>query len=158
MRHLPLACLLSLSVLLTAAAGEAAPADFPIWVELDKPHLVTVVIEDAAGVRVRNLVAEMQLPAGKNRLSWDGYDDGKRNAEGYLVRQRVAPGSYRARGLTHDGLKLAYEFTAYGGGNPPWPTKDRTGSWLADHSNALGALFSPLTAARPTETVPRRCC
>ena len=149
MRHLPLACLLSLSVLLTAAAGETAPADFPIWVELDKPHLVTVVIEDAAGVRVRNLVAEMQLPAGKNRLSWDGYDDGKRNAEGDLVRQRVAPGSYRARGLTHDGLKLAYEFTAYGGGNPPWPTKDRTGSWLADHSNALGALFLPANSGSP---------
>jgi hypothetical protein len=57
-----------------------------------------VVIEDAAGLRIRNLVGEMQLPAGKSRLSWDGYDGGKRNAEDYLVRQRVKPGSHRARG------------------------------------------------------------
>jgi len=95
--------------------------DFPVWIELDKPQLVTVVIEDAARQRVCNLVSETPLPAGRNRLSWDGFDDGKRNAEGDLIRKRVAPGTYRARGLSHDGIKTIYEFTAYSGGHPAWP-------------------------------------
>ena len=63
-RSLALACLLICSGLSAEVAAAEIAADFPIWVELDKPQLVTVVIEDAAGQRVRNLVAEMQLPAG----------------------------------------------------------------------------------------------
>ena len=146
---LPILALVLSGSAIHAAELAQANGDFPIWVELDKPQLVTVVIEDAAGLRVRNLVAEMQLPAGKNRLSWDGYDDGKRNAGGDLVRQRVKPGSYRARGLSHDGLTLTYEFTVYSGGNPPWPTKDFTGGWLADHSCPLGAVFLPAKSGSP---------
>ncbi len=135
----------------TAASGDGptAGADFPIWVELEKPQLVTVKIEDAQGVTVRNLVAEMPLPAGRNRLSWDGYNDGVHNEAGDLVRQRAAPGTYTARGLTHDGIKLVYEFTAYSGGNPPWPTKEKTGGWLADHSCPLGAVFIPAKSGSP---------
>lgn len=124
-------------------------ADFPIWIDLERTQLVTVVIEDADGVAVRNLVAEMQLPAGRHRLSWDGYDNGQRNAAGDLVRKRVAPGTYRARGLTHDGLTLVYEFTAYSGGNPPWPNQANTGGWLADHSSPLGAVFIPGNSGSP---------
>ncbi len=135
--------------LFAAGLSAAATVDFPIWIELEKPQLVTVVIEDAQGVRVRNLVAEMPLPAGKNRLSWDGYNDGTRNTEGDLVRTLVTPGTYRARGLTHDGIKLVYEFTPYSGGNPPWPTKDQTGGWLADHSSPLGAVFLPAKSGSP---------
>ncbi len=144
---------------LAAEPAQESVVDFPIWIELDKPQIVTVVIENEEGVRVRNLVAEMQLPAGRNRLSWDGYDDGVREVPftqrhdqksvGNLTRTRVPPGKYRARGLTHDGIKLVYEFTAYSGGNPPWPTKDRTGAWLADHSAPLGALFLPANSGSP---------
>ncbi len=142
-----------------AEPAQEPVVDFPIWIELDKPQLVTVVIENEAGERVRNLVAEMQLPAGRNRLSWDGYDDGVREVPftqrhdqksvGNLTRTRVPPGKYRARGLTHDGIKLVYEFSAYSGGNPPWPTKDRKGGWLADHSAPLGALFLPAKSGSP---------
>ena len=139
--------LIFLSVIFLSSIGVAA--DFPIWIELDKPQLVTVVIEDAAGQRVRNLVAETQLPAGRNRLSWDGFDDGQRDAGGDLIRQRVAPGTYRARGLSHDGIKTIYEFTANSGGNPPWPTKEKTGGWLADHSVAMSALFLPAGSGSP---------
>jgi hypothetical protein len=140
------------------AASEAA-TDFPIWIELDKPQLVTVVIEDAAGNRVRNLVGEMPLPAGKSRLSWDGYDDGVQETpfrqrhdqkpSGDLTRTRVKPGTYRARGLVHDGIEVTYEFTAYSGGNPPWPTKELTGAWMADHSCPLGAVFLPAGSGSP---------
>jgi hypothetical protein len=147
----PLACLLAL--LPMAQAGDAPPQaqglDIPIWIELDKPQLVTAVIEDANGVRVRNLIAETHLPAGRNRLSWDGYDDGIRQKNGDILRKLAAPGTYRVRGLTHDGIKLIYELSAYSGGNPPWPTNDSTGGWLADHSAPLGAVFLPAKSGSP---------
>lgn len=148
-RSLALVSVLIGSARLSKVAATVSATDFPIWIELDKPQLVTVVIEDAAGHRVRNLVAEMQLPAGRNRLSWDGFDDGRRNAHGDLIRKRVAPGTYCARGLSHDGIKTIYEFTAYSGGNPAWPNKERTGGWLADHSAPMSALFLPPGAGSP---------
>ncbi|HEX8834931.1 MAG TPA: hypothetical protein VF719_12055, partial [Abditibacteriaceae bacterium] len=128
-----------------ASIASGIPIRFP----LDKPAYVTLVIEDATGKRVRNLVAETQFPAGDNLITWDGYDEGERNEAGDLVRRRVAPGTYRVRGLTHDGIKLVYEFTAYSGGNPPWPTKDKTGAWMADHYSPQGALFLPAKSGSP---------
>jgi hypothetical protein len=104
---------------------------------------VTLVIEDAAGKRVRNLVAETRLPAGKNLILWDGYDDGTRDEKGNFVRRRVPAGQYRVRGLTHSGIRLNYEFPIYSGGNPPWRTPDKSGAWMADHSSPLGAVFLP---------------
>lgn len=115
----------------------------PIRFPLDKPAYVTLVIEDATGKRVRNLIAETQLPAGDNLITWDGYDDGTRNEKGDLVRRRVAAGQYRVRGLTHTGIRLNYEFPLYSGGNPPWKTADRSGAWMADHSAPMGAVFLP---------------
>ena len=149
LRSLALASLLLCSGLPTRVSAAETTTDFPIWIELDKPQLVTVVIEDEAGQRVRNLVAEMKLPFGRNRLSWDGFDDGKRTADGDLIRKRVAPGTYRARGLSLDGIKTMYEFTAYSGGNPAWPNKEHTGGWLADHSPPMSALFLPAGSGSP---------
>ena len=130
--------------LMNAWAGESvAVGDFPVWVELKTPQIVTVVIEDATGKRVRNLVGETKMPAGRNLITWDGYDDGTTEPDGTLTRHRVAPGKYTARGLVHDGVKTIYEFTVYGGGRTPWPTEDNTGAWLGDHSTTLGATFIP---------------
>ena len=115
----------------------------PIRFPLDKPAYVTLVIEDATGKRVRNLIAETRLPAGNNLITWDGYDDGTRDEKGNLVRRRVAAGQYRVRGLTHSGIRLNYEFPIYSGGNPPWKSSDKSGAWMADHSSPLGAVFLP---------------
>lgn len=134
--------LLVLSLSACAIAG-AQTADYPIWVDLARPQTVTVAIDDASGRRVRNLISETRLPAGRQRLSWDGYDDGVYATDGTLTRHRVPPGTYTARGLVHDGLKTIYECTPYSGGNPPWQTKDGLGGWLADHSSPLGATFIP---------------
>ncbi len=131
-----LCCLVALPV-------SAQTGDYPVWVELAKPQVVTVAIDDASGRRVRNLISETRLPAGRHRLSWDGYDDGVYGEGGQLTRHRVPPGAYTARGLVHDGLKTVYEFTPYSGGTPPWQTKDSLGGWLADHSSPLGATFIP---------------
>jgi hypothetical protein len=66
-------------------------SDIPIRFTLDKPSTVTLVIEDTAGKRLRNLIAAVRLPAGENLLSWDGYDDGEKQEDGSTVRRLVAP-------------------------------------------------------------------
>ena len=135
------------TLLLMMTASSAPPAAqagaIPVRFSLDAASYVTLVIEDAAGNRVRNLIAETKLPAGDNLLYWDGYDDGTRDEKGNLIRKRVAAGKYRVRGLTHDGIHLSYEFPIYSGGNPPWKSPDKSGAWMADHSAPLGAVFLP---------------
>lgn len=122
---------------------ELTESVIPIRFPLDEPAYVTLVIEDATGKRVRNLISETRLPAGNNLVAWDGYDDGTRDEKGNLLRRRVAAGQYLVHGLTHTGIHLNYEFPIYGGGNPPWRTADKSGMWMADHSSPLGAVFLP---------------
>jgi len=120
----------------TVSAKAAAQAGaIPVRFSLDTASYVTLVIEDADRNRVRNLIAETQLPAVENQVIWDGYNDGVRDTSGNLVRKRVAPGKYSVRGLTHDGIHLSYEFPIYSGGNPPWKTPDKSGGWMADQSS-----------------------
>ena len=59
------------------AAGSPGRAGIPIHFRLDRECFVTLVVEDAEGNRVRNLVAEARLPGGENTVWWDGYDDGE---------------------------------------------------------------------------------
>lgn len=133
----------------TTCARAEGPGGIPIRFRLDSPGLATIVIEDEAGNRVRNLVAEARLPSGEDVVWWDGFDEGERDSSGDLVRRRVAPGRYRARGLVHDGVHLRYEFPLYGPGDPPWKTKDGRGGWLADHSPPADVLYLPARSGSP---------
>lgn len=127
----------------TAEQQRRAAAAIPIHVRLPREALCTVVVEDAAGNRVRNLIAETRLPAGENTIYWDGYDDGTRNEKGELVRHRVAAANYNVRGLTLGDIRMVYEMTVDNPGMPPWATKDGHGGWLADHSPPADVLFLP---------------
>lgn len=115
----------------------------PIRFRLDRESFVTLVVEDADGNRVRNLIAEARLPGGENTVWWDGYDDGEWDQRHNLVRRRVPPGTYRVRGLAHDGIRMRYEFSVDSPGTPPWKTRDGSGGWLADHSPPADVLFLP---------------
>jgi len=124
------------------AMAATNPVGLPaITFHLDHAAYVTLVIEDAAGKRVRNLIAETRFPAGDNVVTWDGYDEGERQANGDVIRRRVAPGQYHARGLVHDGLSLTYEFSVYSPGDPAWHTDDGHGAWLADHTPPADVLW-----------------
>ena len=146
--------LLALSPLGTAALRAPAPAIVeaahpPIAVpfHLDRPGLVTLVIEDADGNRVRNLVAETRFPAGDNTAWWDGLDDRGRDyeaAEHHVYRipgALVPPATCRVRGLVRDDVSLAYDFSFYTNGTPPWETADGSGWWLANHTPPQAAWF-----------------
>ena len=140
---------------LFARPSFAQSAGIPIRFHLEKAGYVTLVIDDAEGKRIRNLISEKALPAGDNTAFWDGYDEGTRRAgegnpwERDLIRRRVSPGSYAVRGLAHDRLSLSYEFSVNSPGTPPWKTKDGSGGWLADHSPAGDILFLPQSAPSP---------
>ncbi len=93
----------------------------------------TVAINDKSGNRVRNLAGDF-LPEdytvsvdGDRRtveVKWDGLDD-----QGTLV----PAGEYSAVGLSHDGLGAEFDASFYNPGTPPWPVRDGSGGWGADH-------------------------
>lgn len=61
----------------------------------------TVVVEDAAGNRIRNLISGKPLAKGAHTLEWDGTDD-----QGRVV----PPGAYRWRAASHPGIRPRYQF------------------------------------------------
>lgn len=135
----------------TALPKQAEQTHPPIAIDftLKEPGLVTLVIEDSQGVRVRNLISETPFPAGKNTAWWDGTNDLLRDNEAarhgayHIPAVFVAPGEYRVRGLMHKPLELRYEFSVYSAGDPPWPTPDHKGGWLTNHTPPSSALFVP---------------
>lgn len=99
---------------------------------LDAAARVTVVVEDAEGRRVRNLLADEPLAAGPAAVEWDGRDDNG---------APLPPGDYRWRGLAH-----AQEITAnwtgsfYSPGSTPWKQFSRPRGWNVRESGAGGWL------------------
>ncbi len=75
----------------------------------------TLVIEDEAGRRVRNLISGREFAAGKQSVIWDGLDE---------TGKLVAPGHYTWRGITHPGIRPDFRMTFAGGREPvnarPW--------------------------------------
>src|ERR1041384_6973212 len=121
-------------VLVICFCGRAAepPSVPPIAIkfQLEQAGFVTLVIDDAGGRRVRNLISETPFPAGDNVTYWDGLDDLGRDTKAaeeaiyHVPGKVVAPGRYTVRGLYRPELKLRYELTPYSHGNPPWKSKD----------------------------------
>lgn len=135
---------------LALIAGCSAHAGVPVSISLDQPATVTVVVERADGTRAANLIAETPMAAGKHTFYWDGYDVGLQPDEhSPYVRQRVEPGTYRVRGLVHDGIRMRYEMSLYSPGVTPWKNSDGTGSWLGDHSVNADCLFIPAGSGSP---------
>jgi len=114
----PLSCLLAGLLILAAGAGRgqapAPPPPIAVPFTLAKAGFVTLVIEDAQGKRVRNLVSETLFPAGPNTAYWDGLDDLGRDPDAarhgvYDVPGRLAPpGRYAVRGLVRPTITVRY--------------------------------------------------
>jgi hypothetical protein len=158
----PIATNLALSIIFSSWASvahsqEPSPPLIPIEFELTEPGQVTLVIEDAEGQRVRNLISQESFPAGKHQVYWDGLDDRSRDPESakhsvfHIPGKIVAPGSYTVRGLVHPGIDLLYQLTPYTNGNPPWRTDDNSSQWLTNHSAPSDVIFLP--AGRAPERV-----
>ena len=149
---IPTAIAVVLLLLVPSTATPPGPAPhppIPIHFHLDRPSLVTLVIEDDSGQRVRNLVSETPFPAGENIAWWDGLDDLGRDpnsAAHYVYNipgKLVSPGNYVVRGLIHQKIDLKYEFSVYNPGQPPWMTSDTSSEWLTNHTPADTVCFVP---------------
>jgi len=140
------------SALLPLAPAAPNPP-IPVRFTLPSASYVSLVIDDAQGNRVRNLVSDTLFPAGSNTVWWDGTDDLGRNPEAaqhgvYLIPTHfVSPGKYQVRGIYHQAIDLRYEFSVYNAGHPAWETADGTGGWLTNHTPASSALFVPADKA-----------
>ncbi len=125
----------------------------PVRFTLKEPGVVTLVIDDAQGKRVRNLVSETFFPAGENTAWWDGLDDLGRDTEAarhgiyHVPGTYVTPGTFTVRGLVSKGATLKYEFSLYNAGTPAWSTADNTGGWLTNHTPPSSACFVPASRA-----------
>lgn len=115
----------------------AAPPTYRIAYDAPQEGLLTLVVDDASGRRVRNLFAREQLPAGKQDAFWDLTDEAGR---------LVPPGTYRFKGITAPPLELRYETTTYPNvtlhhpENSAWLNGHAgPGGWLADHSAPMSA-------------------
>ncbi|MGB8356060.1 MAG: hypothetical protein WCD79_19330 [Chthoniobacteraceae bacterium] len=137
------------TALLPAEKAVASHAPIPVNFTMPDAGEVTLVIEDATGKRIRNLISQTPFPKGKNTVWWDGTDDLGRDpaapAHGiyFIPPEFVAPGSYTVRGLWHKPLDLRYEFAVYSPGDPPWPTSDGSGGWMTNHTPASCAVLIP---------------
>jgi len=137
-----------LASLVLPKPGEEPPP-IPVKFTLPAAGLVTLVIDDKDGRRVRNLVSETAFPAGENSAWWDGSDDLLRDPQAakhgvfHIPARPVAPGEYTVRGLWRKPLSLRYEFSIYNAGKPAWTTADNTGCWLTTHSAPVSVAFVP---------------
>lgn len=144
----PLADEAKLSSLLLPQEKEEPPP-IPVRFSLPEAGVVTLVVEDQQGRRVRNLVSETPFPAGDNVAWWDGSDDLLRDPDAarhgvyHIPTRLVAPGTYKVRGLWHRPLQLRYEFSIYNAGKPAWETADRTGCWLTTHTPPTSVAVVP---------------
>jgi hypothetical protein len=140
------------TAILPAFATDVRPP-IPVRFSLKEPGVVTLVIDDAEGKRVRNLVSETFFPAGDNTAWWDGRDDLGRDVDAarhgiyHVPGAFVSPGTYTVRGLVSKGATLKYEFSAYCAGTPAWSTADNTGGWLTNHTPPSAACYVPAAHA-----------
>ncbi len=122
----------------TLAANDQPPLVLPYT--LPQAGKLTLVVNDAQGRRVRNIMANDERPAGAGEERWDLKDeDGK----------FVPPGHYEMKAITHPALEMRYEMTAYPNVGTLFP--DRTpwmnaqsgpGGWMADHSPPRSACVA----------------
>ena len=116
-------------------------APFAIDYEIPEEGYLTVAIDDEDGNRVRNLMANVDLPVGKYSARWD-----LKGADGKYVE----PGNYRAKAIYHPPLKLEYEMTAYPNVTTHFPDRAawltaQSGphGWMADHTPPRAVAVGP---------------
>lgn len=108
-------------------AGHASPIEVRSIMPYD--GRITLIINDASGRRVRNLVSVQECSAGPRIDGWDGRDDNG---------QLVPPGTYTVKGIAHQPLSVTYAGAVNVSDNPPWATSWHNqrgpGGWLSDHA------------------------
>ncbi|NNM88264.1 MAG: hypothetical protein HKL95_07065, partial [Phycisphaerae bacterium] len=111
-----------------AIRATVTAADHQIQLKYTLPAkgFVTVVINNAQGQRVRNLVGAVERQAGAHTEIWDGTND---------QGKAVPAGRYQWQMLFDRGIGVQYQMTYGNPGTPPWATKSGKGGWGSDHTD-----------------------
>jgi len=109
-------------------AQASAEPPFEVKCAVKEGGLVTAVLNDAKGNRVRNLFALKECQPGEQSIAWD-----LRDPSGEYVK----PGTYKLSGIAGPALDLYYQMTPYPNVHQLWP--DRT-PWLQGHAGVHGWL------------------
>ena len=91
--------------------------------ELPKESVVSVVLINAQGDRLRHIIAAQDRPGGKLTENWDGLDDAGRV---------IPPGQYTWQAASHDPFALKYIMSVGNSGTPGHHTPDGKGAWGGD--------------------------
>ena len=114
-------------------------------------RLLTVVIDDEQGRRVRNLISmgDVEKLGGypsvtraqpqTMTLAWNRCDDSGKPAP---------PGVYRVRGLSLPGLEVRFDYAWYNPGTPPWEGYPNSG-WGGDHAFPTAVACAPKGSGSP---------
>ena len=94
--------------------------------DLPEDRDVTIAIDDANGVRVRNLFGEYPREKGRVEDFWDCMDDNG---------NPVKPGAYTATVVHHRPLGLKFYTSLYNAATPPWQTDGPFRLWGANHGH-----------------------
>lgn len=87
---------------------------------------VTIAIDNAQGVRVRNLFGQYPRKGGTLTDLWDGLDDNGKP---------VPPGKYTATIVDHKPIEVKFFNSLYNAATPPWTTEAGSKLWGANHGN-----------------------
>ncbi len=98
----------------------------PIKYDLAENRDVTIAIDNADGLRVRNLFGQFPREKGAITDYWDGMDDNGKP---------VAPGKYTAVIVDHKPVSLKISNSLYNAATPPWATEKGTKLWGSNHGN-----------------------
>ncbi len=127
MEEMRFAAVLPVAVL---CAVTASAVDFRY--SLDGDARVSLVVENANGERVRNLVSDAPRKAGTVVEAWDGRDDNG---------NPMPTGMYRWRGISRpDEITANWLGAFYSPGATPWKQHTRPGGWNLRPSGAGGWL------------------
>ncbi|MCS7049027.1 MAG: hypothetical protein NZ483_07020 [Verrucomicrobiae bacterium] len=119
-------------------------ANHVVEVQIPRGHeIFSVVVDDAEGRRVRNLLAMQPVTNTTMTITWDGRDE---------AGQPVPPGTYTVRGLSLPRLKVTFDYAWYNPGNPPWEGYPG-GGWGGDHAGPSGVAVIPKAAGKPWRVV-----
>ena len=103
--------------------------NLPLKFEYSLPQeaVVSAVLINAQGDRVRHIIAAETRPAGQLTENWDGLDDAGRV---------LPPGQYTWKAAYHDPFTLKYVMSVGNSGTPGYPTPDGKGAWGGDWAPA----------------------
>lgn len=96
----------------------------PVKYELPDDREVTIAIDNAEGVRVRNLFGQFPRKKGPVTDLWDGLDD---------AGKPVPPGAYTVHVVDHQPVKVKILNSLYNAATPPWLTEGPRRLWGANH-------------------------